>query len=162
LFNTGPSPFTMIGALGEHWWQQNAWGLCSQIACGTPNSYVLPGEKTGLESVERRNANNALTDGKKSGYMTDLIWGTNGPPDQDWAAVEAATVWDPLVDKYKYEGTFKLPRHMHDILSSRSFETSVDVLRDECVSGQPERRLYSSISQIDSSLDAIDEVFLFR
>ncbi|KAF9421947.1 hypothetical protein BGZ76_003912 [Entomortierella beljakovae] len=182
--------------LGEGWWLQNAWGLCSKAAIGVPNSFILPGEKTGLESVERRNLNTKPTTiRRKSGYKTDLIWRTLGSPDQDWAVAEAATVWDPVSNKYKFEGAFKLPRHMHDILTSRTYEASIDQLRNEYVSGlligetlavlgpvlqrllfcwgtkgynvtrffrRTECRLYSDISQLDCSMDAIHEVLLFR
>ncbi|KAF9087002.1 hypothetical protein BGX27_003034, partial [Mortierella sp. AM989] len=163
--------------LGEGWWLQNAWGLCSKAATGVPDSFILPGEKTGLESIERRNINiKSTTIKRKSGYKTDRIWRTLGSPDQDWAVAEAATVWDPISDKYKFEGSFKLPRHMHDILSSRTFETNTDLLRhDYAYWSNPkttimfvrffrcqECRLYSDMSQLNHSLDAIHEVLLFR
>ncbi|KAF9418411.1 hypothetical protein BGZ76_004387, partial [Entomortierella beljakovae] len=136
IFKINPSPFDVVDVLSEQWWLVNAWGLCARISSGVANSVILPGEKTGVESAERRNQNLTPKDRKKLGYKTDLIWRTLGSPSQDWAVAEAAPDWDPISNKYKFEGTFKLPRHMHDILSARTAEVGgPDRLRSEFVSG---------------------------
>ncbi|KAF9190903.1 hypothetical protein BGZ51_008052 [Haplosporangium sp. Z 767] len=190
LFKTDPSPFRVVSALGEAWWLNNVWGLCARAASGVPHSFILPGEKTGVESAERRNQNLAPMERRRIGYKTDLIWRTLDSPEQDWAVAEAAHDWDPTSNKYKFEGAFKLPRHMHDILCARTAEVGgPDWLRNEFVSGliiggpvvqrvllcwgtkgnnitrllrQQERRLHSDVSYLNSSLDAVHEVLLFR
>ncbi|KAG0259104.1 hypothetical protein BG011_002841 [Mortierella polycephala] len=136
LFKTDPSPFIVVSALGEAWWLNNVWGLCARVASGVPHSFILPGEKTGVASAERRNQNLAPMERRKVGYRADLIWRTLDSPEQDWAVAEAACDWDPNSDKYKFEGAFKLPRHMHDILCARTAEVDgPDQLRNEFVSG---------------------------
>ncbi|KAF9371782.1 hypothetical protein BGX21_005003, partial [Mortierella sp. AD011] len=133
---TDPSPFSVINALGEMWWLQNAWGATRKLTLGVPHAFILPGEKASIDSTERINENLASTDVKRVGAKEDLIWRTLMAPECDWGVAEAATEWDPMSLKYCYESTHKLPRVLHDILVGRTTEVgSVDALRSEYVSG---------------------------
>ncbi|KAG9062575.1 hypothetical protein KI688_005490 [Linnemannia hyalina] len=131
-----PSPFSIVNTLGEAWWINNAWGACLKVANGLPHAFILPGEKTGHDSAERKNKTITSVDRRRIGCKADLIWRTISAPERDWAIAEAAPDWDPIGKKYRYEGTFKLPRQLHDILSARSFELGEkDHLRGEFVTG---------------------------
>ncbi|KAH7042521.1 hypothetical protein BKA57DRAFT_441382 [Linnemannia elongata] len=185
-----PSPFSIVNTLGEAWWINNAWGACMKLANGLPQAFILPGEKTGHDSAERKNKDVASVDRRRIGCKADLIWRTISAPERDWAVAEAAPDWDPIGKKYRYEGTFKLPRQLHDIISARSHEVGEKVrLRGEFVSGliiggpvvqrvllcwgskgdtvtrlfrSKERRISSSIAQLMESIWAIHELLLFR
>ncbi|KAF9112922.1 hypothetical protein BGX27_002587, partial [Mortierella sp. AM989] len=131
---TDPSPFSIIHSLGESWWMQNAWGASRKLAHGVPHSFIIPGEKATLDSVDRINKNMAPTDHKRIGPKADLLWRTMIAPEQDWGAAEAACEWDPLGDKYRYESTHKLPRQLHDILVGRTYDVDLtECLRKEFV-----------------------------
>ncbi|KAF9098172.1 hypothetical protein BGX27_000843 [Mortierella sp. AM989] len=133
---TDPSPFSVIDALGEMWWLQNAWGATGKLTLGVPHAFILPGEKASIDSTERINGNLTSADVKRVGSKEDLIWRTLMALECDWGVAEAATEWDSMSMKYRYESTHKLPRVLHDILVGRTTEAgSVDALRSEYVSG---------------------------
>ncbi|KAG0335311.1 hypothetical protein BG004_008499, partial [Podila humilis] len=185
-----PSPFSIVNTLGEAWWINNAWGACMKLANGLPHAFILPGEKTGHDSAERKNRSITSVDRRRIGCKADLIWRTISAPERDWAVAEAAPDWDPIGKKYRYEGTFKLPRQLHDILSARSHEVGdKNHLRGEFVTGliiggpvvqrvllcwgsqgdnvtrllrSRERRISSSVAQLMDSIWAIHELLLFR
>ncbi|KAF8923259.1 hypothetical protein BGZ58_003187, partial [Dissophora ornata] len=137
LYKTvNPSPFSIVNTLGEAWWINNAWGVTMRLANGLPHAFILPGVKAGLDSAERKNKSTTSADRRRIGDKPDLIWRTVSAPERDWAVAEAAPNWDPIGKKYRYEGTFKLPRQLHDILTARSHELGKkDHLRGEFVTG---------------------------
>ncbi|KAF9158043.1 hypothetical protein BGX20_003582 [Mortierella sp. AD010] len=131
-----PSPFSIVSTPGEAWRINNAWGVTMRLTNGLPHAFILPGEKSGLDSAERKNKNITPEDRRRIGDKADLIWRTVSSPEHDWAVAEAVPNWDPIGKKYRYEGTFKLPRQLHDILTARSDELGKkDHLRSEFVSG---------------------------
>ncbi|KAF9945057.1 hypothetical protein BGZ70_004089, partial [Mortierella alpina] len=170
------SPFLVAAQLGETWWKENAWGVCRRLATAVKDAFIIMGEKSGHDSTERRNQGINNDDRKKIGVKVDFLWRTISSPDVDWSAGESATVWDPASMKYRYEGVFKLPRQLHDILVARTSEAGgVDSLRKEYVCGlltggpviqrvqicwgtkgknitrffrSPERRLFSTLQEL--------------
>ncbi|KAF9921790.1 hypothetical protein BGZ67_000245, partial [Mortierella alpina] len=130
------SPFLVAAQLGETWWKENAWGVCRRLATAVKDAFIIMGEKSGHDSAERRNQGINNDDRKKIRVKVDFLWRTISSPDVDWSAGESATVWDPSSMKYRYEGVFKLPRQLHDILVARTAEVGgVDSLRKEYVCG---------------------------
>lgn len=130
------SPFLVAAQLGEPWWKENAWGVCRRLATAVKDAFIIMGEKAGHDSTERRNQGISNDDRKRIGVKADFLWRTISSPDVDWSAGESATVWDPASMKYRYEGVFKLPRQLHDILVARTSEVGgVDSLRKEYVCG---------------------------
>ncbi|KAF9970430.1 hypothetical protein BGZ65_011133, partial [Modicella reniformis] len=96
----------------------------------------------GVDSSSRRNHKdhfNNLTPSagrKKVGDKADFVWRSMANPAKDWGAAEAALVWDEAAQKYIHESNFKLPRHLHDILTARTVEVGgADRLREVLVSG---------------------------
>ncbi|KAF9896822.1 hypothetical protein BX616_006687, partial [Lobosporangium transversale] len=132
-----PSPFTLHDKLSEHWWMKSAWGVCTSLAKDIPGCFVIPGEKTIIDSSVRRNKDRESTSThKKFGTRSDLIWRDVRLPETDWAVAEAAKAWCPQNNKYISESKFKLPRQLHDILIGRSMEVGgANELRKAIVSG---------------------------
>ncbi|KAF9929118.1 hypothetical protein FBU30_001847 [Linnemannia zychae] len=139
---TSPSPFAIESSLSESWWMSQAWGICSQLTKGVPGCFMLTGDMTGVDSSMRRNHKERLINTaphvsrKRMGVRADLIWRSVLAPEKDWAIGEAARTWDDLGQKYIHEGTFKLPRQLHDVLVARSMEVGgPEKMRDVLVSG---------------------------
>ncbi|KAF9419691.1 hypothetical protein BGZ76_004220, partial [Entomortierella beljakovae] len=184
------SPFPVAARLGEAWWKENAWGVCRRLTTAVKDAFIIMGEKAGHDSTERRNQDIDNADRKKTGVKVDFLWRTISSPDVDWSAGESATVWDPASMKYRNEGSFKLPRQLHDILVARTSEVGgVDSLRKEYVCGlltggpviqrvqicwgtkgknitryfrSPERRLFSTVQELCMSVLAIHDLLVLR
>ncbi|KAF9105260.1 hypothetical protein BGX27_009710 [Mortierella sp. AM989] len=78
-----PSPFTIVNTLGEAWCINNTWVACMKLANGFPHAFILPGEKTGYDSAERKNKGITAVDRRRIGCRADLIWRTVAAPEQD-------------------------------------------------------------------------------
>ncbi|KAG0214571.1 hypothetical protein BGX31_001080 [Mortierella sp. GBA43] len=190
MYSMTPSPFSAIDSFGEAWWMQSAWGACAKLANGVDHSFILPGEKSNIDTANRINTASQPSERKRVGAKADLLWRTLIAPAKDWGAAEAAGEWDAIGQKYRYESTHKLPRQLHDMLAGRTHELgNTDLLRQEFVTGLiiggpvvqrlmlcwgtkgenvtrllriEERRIMPSIDLLAESLWGIHELLLFR
>ncbi|KAF9201258.1 hypothetical protein BGZ49_008480 [Haplosporangium sp. Z 27] len=140
---TSPSPFMISASLSESWWMTGLWGVTVLLCKGVEGSYIINGEKTGIDSASRRNFKEHVRNiiphkvTKKFGTKADLIWRCMKQTERrDWAIAEAALVWDDAGQKYIHESNFKLPRQLHDLLMARTIEVgNHDRIRSAIVSG---------------------------
>ncbi|KAF9093071.1 hypothetical protein BGX27_001675, partial [Mortierella sp. AM989] len=107
---TSPSPFMISASLSESWWMTGLWGVTVQLCKGVEGSYIINGEKAGIDSASRRNFKEHVRNiiphkiTKKVGTKADLIWRCMKQTERrDWAIAEAALVWDDAGHKYIHE-----------------------------------------------------------
>lgn len=80
--------------------------------------------REGWRGVRRVAEPECVTNGatKSMGYKTDLLWRMLDSSGRAWAVAEAASGYDPITNKYRFEVMFKLSPHMHNISSTRAAE----------------------------------------
>lgn len=125
-------PFSVFNsdATLEYFWRSQVWGVLDTLFYDIPNTLMIGGESQGLESVERRNQQQAKNGRKASGSKADGYLRSFGSTKSDWLTIEGARNWDPFAKKYKTEAYWKLARQMHDIFRARTSDRDSSTLQN--------------------------------
>ncbi|KAG0291307.1 hypothetical protein BGZ96_005300 [Linnemannia gamsii] len=124
-------PFSVFNsdATLEYFWRSQVWGVLDTLFYDIPNTLMIGGESQGIESVDRRNQQQAKNGRKAAGSKSDGYLRSFGSTKSDWLTIEGARNWDPFAKKYKTEAYWKLARQMHDIFRARTSDRDSSTLQ---------------------------------